>query len=117
MQRVHTQQAGMLRIHVLTPKGRQVYFEATRYDSLSAESEYRRHREYLVSQFDTIVISQLQATTVASVPAYAYSFEWDQGARRVLLVEQAPETYRIIYNPRFPVNLQILSTVEWLSRP
>jgi len=25
--------------------------------------------------------------------------------------------YRILYNPRFPVNLQILSTLEWLNLP
>jgi hypothetical protein len=117
VQQVETQQAGMLRMHILAPESREVYFEVTRYDSLSAESEYRRHQDYLVSQFDPIVISELQETVLASMPAYEYSFEWDQGARIVLLVERGPETYRMIYNPRVPVNLQILATIEWLNQP
>ena len=107
----------MLRLHILTPRSREVYFEVTKYDSLSAESEYRRHRESLVSQFDSLVIRELQVTVVAAIPAYEYSFEWDLGARVVLLVERGSTTYLIIYNPRSPVNLKILSTVEWLNSP
>jgi hypothetical protein len=114
---VETQQGGMLRLHVLAPKSREVYFEVCKYDALSAKAEYQRHKEYLLKQFDSLVISELDETMLASLPGYEYTFRWDQGERIVLLVERGSTTYRIIYDPRFPVNLQILSTLEWLNLP
>jgi hypothetical protein len=107
----------MLRVHVLAQVSREVYFEVTKYDSLSPEADYQRHSDALALQFDGLVIAELQESTCASLPAYEYSFEWDQGKRVVILVERGGTTYRIIYNPRFPVNLQILSTLEWLNLP
>jgi len=112
--RVETKQEGMLRVHILSPKSREVYFEVSKYDLLVAESEYQRHKEYLPKQFYLLSITELRETHCASLPAHDYTFEWDQGIRTVILVERADATYRILYNPRFSVNLQILSTVEWL---
>lgn len=117
VERVETIQAGWLRVHVLAPKSREVYFEVTKYDSLSAEAEYQRHGEALPLQFDGLIITELQESTCASLPAYEYTFEWGQGKRVVILVERGEATYRLLYNPRFPVNLQILSTLEWLNLP
>jgi hypothetical protein len=113
--RVETEQAGMLRVHVLAPICREVYFEVTKYDALSAESKYQRHKASLPNQFDPLVISELRETVCASLSGYEYTFEWDQGRRVVLLVERENATYRILYNPGFPVNLKILSTLEWIS--
>lgn len=42
VERVETVQEGMLRVHVLAPKSREVYFEVTKYDQLSAQAEYQR---------------------------------------------------------------------------
>ena len=117
VERVETHLEGMLRVHLLSPIGREVYFEVSRYDSLTAEAEYQRHRESLPKQFDSLAITDMTATTLASLPAYEYTFEWDNGKRTVLLIEHRPVTYRILYNPLFPVNLQILSTIHWLNLP
>ena len=51
----------------------------------------------------------------ASLPAYEYTFGWDQGERTVILVARGGAAYSILYNSRSPVNLQILSTVNWLK--
>ena len=115
LERVETVQEGMLRVHILAPKSREVYFEVTRYDQLSSRVEYQRHKDSLPGQFDPLTISDLKATLFGSLPAYEYSFEWDQGKRIVFLVEQGNSTYRILYNPRFAINGQILSTVEWID--
>jgi hypothetical protein len=117
VERVETQFEGMLRVHLLSPIGREVYFEVSKYDSLTAEAEYQRHRESLPKQFDSIAITDMRATTLASLPAYEYTFEWDKGKRTVLLIRDGTVTYRILYNPLFPVNLQILSTFTWLNLP
>lgn len=37
------------------------------------------------------------------------TFWW--GKRSALLLQVAPDTYRIIYDPRFPPNLQVLDTL------
>ena len=113
--RVETQQDGMLRVHVLSPKSREVYFEISKYDLLNAESEYQRHKEILPKQFHPFAITELKETLCRSLPAYEYTFEWEQDTRTVILVERCDATYRILYNPRFPINLQILSTVQWLN--
>lgn len=115
--RAEAQQDGMLRVHILSPKSREVYFEVSKYDLVTAESEYQRHKEYLPKQFHPLTVTELKETLCASFPAYEYTFVWDQGTRTVILVERGGATYRILYNPRFSVNLQILSTLEWLSLP
>lgn len=112
---VETQQHGMLRVHILAPKSREVYFEVSKYDLLAAESEYQRHKEYLPKQFQPLAISELKEIVCASLPASEYTFEWDQGIRTVILVEREDVTYRILYNPSFSVNFQILSTMDWLK--
>jgi hypothetical protein len=117
VERVETEEEGMLRVHVLAPNSREVYFEVTRYDPLSAHAEYQRHHHSLSRQFDPLTVSDLTATPVGSLPAYQYTFEWDQGRRSVLLVERGNSTYRILYNPRFAINGQILSTVQWINDP
>ena len=112
---VETQQHGMLRVHILAPKSRGVYFEVSKYDLLTAEAEYQHHKKYLLKQFQQLVISKLKETVCASLPASEYTFEWDQGKRNVILVEREDATYRILYNPSFSVNFQILSTMDWLK--
>lgn len=113
--RLESEQAGTLRIHLLSPIGREVYFEVSKYDPLSPEAAYRQHCESLEKQFDRLEITALRKTTFAAFPAHEYSFEWDQEKRAVLLVERGTATYRLLYNSQFPINLQILSTVEWLT--
>ena len=117
IEKVETAQDGMIRAHILAPKSREIYFEVTKYNSLPPAAEYQRHKEYLAKQFDPLAITELKETLFASLPASAYAFEWDQGERNVILVERSDVTYRLIYNPRFPVNLEILSTVMWLNQP
>ena len=92
VERVETQLEGMLRVHLLSPIGREVYFEVSKYDSLAAGAEYRRHREHLPKQFDSLAITDMTATTLASLPAYEYTFEWDRGKRTVLLIEHGAVT-------------------------
>ena len=116
VERAEIEQADMLRVHILSPKSREVYFEVSKFEGLTAEAEYRRHKEYLPAQFQSLTISKLRETLWASLRAYEYEFEWELGKRKVFLIEQGDVLYRVLYNPRFPVNLQILSTVEWLNR-
>ena len=117
VERVETQFEGVLRVHVLSPTSCEIYFEVSKYEALSAEGEYVHHKADLLRQFHPLTISEMKPVICASLPAYEYTFGWDQGERTVILLERGGATYRILYNPRFPVNLQILSTMEWLKLP
>ncbi|HEX6035027.1 MAG TPA: hypothetical protein VFY83_11350 [Anaerolineales bacterium] len=115
MDRVETQQDQLLRVHVLSPLSREVYFEVSRFENLPAKAEYKRHQEHLRKQFHPLAVSDLKEVSGSSLPAYEYSFKWHQGARTVILVEHANATYRILYNPDSALNGQILSTIEWMD--
>ena len=113
VERVETQREGLFRVHVLSPASRDVYFEVSKYVAISAEEEYRRHQETLSEQSPELLISDLKETVCAFLPAYEYTFKWSEGTRTVILVERENATYRILFNPRYHLNFQILSTVEW----
>jgi hypothetical protein len=116
VERIEIQNEELLRVHIRTPENRAVYFEISKYRSLTAEVEYQQHKDNLRKQFPEIEMTGLIETDVADVPAYSYSFEWESGLRTVVLVERDDGLYRILFNPNHPVNLHILHSLRWLNR-
>jgi hypothetical protein len=100
-----------LRVHARSAN-RDVYFELTRYPPMPGEDEYRQHKPYLEGRFGEGAVTDLTETRVASRSAQTYAFAWPDGERVVLLVRTATATYRVIYNPRSPLNAAILATLE-----
>ncbi|HSL30618.1 MAG TPA: hypothetical protein VK900_15565 [Anaerolineales bacterium] len=113
--RLEMQQTNMIRLHILAPQSRHVYFEVSKYHRLTALDEYKQHKEFLLTLCDPLTISELREARCATLPAHEYTLQWDQGRRAVLLIERADGLYRILYDPGFTVNVRILSTLEWLS--
>lgn len=101
------------RVHLISRSSRELYVEVTKYRALPAQEEYSQHRRSLGQRFSEFKISELKEITWKSMPAYEYAFEWNEGARSVILVERNGATYRFLYDPLAPLNLQVLSTVEW----
>jgi hypothetical protein len=89
VERVETQQDRIIRVHILSPKSREVYFEVSKYELLKAASEYHRHKEHLSEQFQTAEITEMKETLCGSLPAHEYTFEWRQGTPTVILVDGA----------------------------
>ncbi len=112
--KAENQQKNSVRVHFASQDSAELYFEVTKYEGLSAKEEYQRHSAVLTAIFDDVVITVLKEIRTASRRAHEYSFEWTEGIRSVILVEIAGTTYRILYDPRSPLNLQILSTLEWI---
>lgn len=106
-----SQPGGALRVHMRSAN-RDVYFELTRYPPMSGEEEYRQHKHYLEERFGEGAVTDLTETRVASRSAQTYAFAWPEGERVVVLVPTATATYRVIYNPRGPLNAEILATLE-----
>ena len=107
------------RVHLSSPDRQELYVEVVRFHELQPEDEYRQHRAYLEQRFGSDSITPLARTKLLEWPAWAYGFRWDEGdrpmERAVLLLDIAGDTYRVIYDPRSPVNAQVLRTLE-LSR-
>lgn len=111
--RIESQTESMHRVHFITRGSRELYFEVTKYPALPAQLEYRQHRQNLENRFGEFSISDLKEITWKTLSAYEYTFEWDTGIRTVFLVERKDGTYRILFDPRSPLSLQVLSTLEW----
>ena len=78
---------GAIRIHFTSKDSRELYFEITKYDDLSPQVEYQRHKENLEKRPDQFVVSELREIRWMSQPAYEYSIRWPRGTRTVMLIE------------------------------
>ena len=113
VERIESRAEGMLRVHILSPQMRELYFEVPKYPHLPAKLEYQQHKQSLEQRFSEFNISDVKEIAWKSLSAYEYSFEWNEGLRTVILVERKDGTYRILFDPRSPLNLEVWSTLEW----
>lgn len=113
VERAESPEAAAIRIHFKSKDSRELYFEITKHSNLPAPVEHEQHKESLVKRPGGFVVSDLKEIRWMSQPAYEYSLKWHMGARVVILIEVDKSTYRILYDPYSPLNVQILSTVQW----
>lgn len=105
------------RVHLLSRPAQEVYFEVGRYGELSAQEEYQRHTSYLQARFEgeAFSVSELQESSLGGSQALRYVLTWSDRERVVTLVQRQRDVYRVIYDPRAPLNVQILETLEFLE--
>lgn len=101
------------RVHLISPKSQEVYFEVTRYPDLPSQEEYQRHKMSLEKRFtsDKFDISELKEGKLGGLLVQQYRFKWNQGVREVVLIQHKQATYRVLYDPQATINLQILATI------
>jgi hypothetical protein len=103
------------RVHLSSPDRSELYFEVVRFGARAPEDEYLEHRPHLEGRFGTDSVTALTETRLLGRPAWAYSFRWDEEGRpmerAVLMLQVAGETYRIIYDPRSPLNDRVIATL------
>ena len=103
----------VIRVHFTSKESHELYFELTKYLDLPPQAEYQNHKDYLENRPDAYVVSDLREIRWMSQIAYEYSIKWREGARIVRLIETDAATYRLLYDPKSPLNVQILSTIQW----
>lgn len=108
-----SEEKDFVRVHFRSKDSREVYFEITKYQDLSAQMEYQRHKENLEKRPEGFSVTDLKEIRWMSQPAFEYSIKWSQAARVAMLIEAENLTYRILYDPYSPVNVQILLTLQW----
>ena len=105
------QQEGNARIH-LSAEGK-LYFELLCLRNLTPQLEYERHRAYLEDRFGPGSVSDIEPTAIGSFAVATYSFAWPQHCRTVVSVAHGADTFRVIYDPEIPLNLELLGTLRF----
>jgi hypothetical protein len=106
---------GASRVHLTSRDSQEIYVEITHFAGLTPDQEYAHHRPYLEQRFGAGSVGEAGTSTLGGFPVWTYAFRWDQGERSVILFNLGGDTYRIIYDPRSPLNEQIISTISVLE--
>jgi hypothetical protein len=99
------------RVHLTSPGSQELYVEVVRFPDLSPQAEYEHHRAYLEQRFGAGAITALREGSLGRLPAHAFGLRLPTRERSVLLVRVGQETYRIIHDPRSPLNAQVVATM------
>lgn len=103
-----------VRYHLITPDSDEVYFEVGRYQNLTAETGYAGMKAELANRFPNVQISDLQEVEFAGQAAHTFSVVWPERERKMVFIPYEDILYRIIYNPRSSLNIQIAETLQFL---
>lgn len=106
------------RLHLWTADRTSLYFEVSAYADDAALDDLRaRFVEELGARFDALTLSDAEAMPLGEVPAQRLRLAWDNVHREALFARYGTTPYRIIYDPRGPLNLAILETLAWSGSP
>jgi hypothetical protein len=102
-------------VHVTSPGSAELYVELVRFRDLAPEDEYLNHRPFLEQRFGPGAVTELTQTTLGGIPAWSYGIHWKDGERSVLLLQVEDDTYRVIHDPRSPLNADVVATLRVLD--
>jgi hypothetical protein len=102
-------------IHATSPGSAELYVELVRFQDLAPEDEYLSHKSFLEQRFGTGAVTELAQTTLQGLSAWSYGFRWEDGERSVLLLRVDDDTYRVIHDPRAPLNADVVATLRVLD--
>ena len=100
-----------VRLHARSADGKEVYFELSRHLDVTADEMYERERDFIVGRYGAEV-TPLTGTTIDSLPAQEYSASWGDTERRFVVAEHGPWLYRVVYDPRSPLNVAVRDSVR-----
>jgi len=100
------------RVHLTAPIPGEIYLELFRMPGLTSADEYARHREYLEGRFGSGSVSEPVDSDLAGLPARSYVFGSDDMRRETRSLEVDDDLYRVIIDPRIPLNHEILATMR-----
>lgn len=100
-----------VRLHARSDDGVEAYFELSRHLDVTSMTWYVEERGSLVARFGAEV-TPLVATTFHDKPAHEFSVTFADTVRAVVLIERGPWLYRVIYDPRSPLNHAVLETIQ-----
>jgi hypothetical protein len=97
-----------IRVH-LVAEGGELYFEVSRRQGHTSDA-YRREREHLIDE--GAEVSELVPAELNGWPAQEFTAAFPHKTRTFLLCERPPWLYRLVYDPKSALNLEVLSTIR-----
>ncbi len=105
-------EADGVRVHVRSWEGGELYFEVSKETGVTAQQQYERERAFLERSPSPPQVSGLTETVAAGRPAHQFTAAWPDRDRVFTLIERDGVLYRMVYDPRSPLNAQIFATLE-----
>jgi hypothetical protein len=113
---VRSQQEGMHGMHAHSPDASEVYFEVVSYPGrIGCEEAVTGQRDSLASRSPDAALTPTKQSVVRGFDATEFRFEgtldgqWK--VRRFIFLDTALRTYRVICDPRFAANEEILGSL------
>ena len=100
-----------VRLHARSEDGVEAYFELSRHLDATAVARYEQERDLLVARYDAAV-TPLTARTFNQMTAHEFSATFTDIVRTFVLVERGRWLYRLVCDPRSPLNLAVLETIR-----
>jgi hypothetical protein len=101
------------RAHFRTMDSAQVYFEVSRHTGVSAGELYRRETAAIRRANPDVRVSDAVSVSFAGCDAQQFTVTFPDKERIFTLIEREGRVYRVIYDPRSPVNHEIIGTVTF----
>lgn len=100
-----------VRLHACSGDGVEAYFELSRHLDATATTRYEEERDSLVARYSAEV-TPLSSLTFHDRPAHEFSAAFGDTTRAFVLIESGPWLYRVVYDPRSPLNHAVLETIR-----
>ena len=101
------------RFHFRTMSSPEIYFEVSRHLGRGAREFYEREAAAIRRADPHVTISEPVDTSFAGSDALRFVVTFTDRERAFTLVERGGYLYRVIYDPRSAVNLDIMATIEF----
>lgn len=103
------------RAHLISANSEEVYFEVSRYNSHSLQDALTRFQEELLANNPDVILNPTHQTEVKGHPSHQFTAIWPTKGRLITFIQHPHALYRIIYNPRSPLNKQILASLTFTT--
>lgn len=101
------------RVHFVSERSNEVYFEAGRYLDLPAKQALDDFLKDVTGRIENLEVGEVEEIRYANSPARRFSIRWPGKERVILFVERDDALYRIIHDPASLLNQQMLESVEF----
>lgn len=105
---------GSYRVHLISDGSDEIYFEIGQYSRLSLAEAMEAFKTDVSERIENLSFGEVIETSIGSQTASRLTLRWPDKEREIYFLEKDGMIYRIICNPRAPINRQILQSVRFL---
>jgi hypothetical protein len=107
------QNANARTVRLTALPGQEVYVELTRFADDDAQARYRLLAQQSAADPGVLRVTELRPAQLAQRAAWSFTLRRGDLLREVFLVPYGADFYRVTFDPRAPLNAQIVQTIEF----